>query len=181
MKYFAVLVGGALLLSGCGRVDAPASMEPGKTSAAPAPKGAAPLSAPPAWLQQANADSAQACYLDVIEGAQHGADGWSLSSSTPARAVGWAVDTKVVEQPDAYLELRDASGAARYFKADRSDRPDVSAAPRFAASKPSKAGLTVSMDLTGVPAGHYDVMLVIGNEARASRCAFDAKTVLNIK
>ncbi|VUM10111.1 hypothetical protein PGKDCPLP_02897 [Stenotrophomonas maltophilia] len=181
MRPILFTLGAALILSACGRAEGPASMEPNQGGRGPGGPGAAPMVAVPDWMQQAKMAPGQACYLDIIEGARHGADGWSLPRTASTRAVGWAVDGSVVQQPDAYLELRNEAGASIYFKAVRSERPDVSDSPRFSETRPVNAGLTVPLELVTLAPGRYVLSLVVGDGPSAGRCAFEAETVLSIQ
>ncbi len=168
-------------LAGCSATEAPPSMSTEAASEA-APTGHAPMGSVPEWMTAASANPELVCYLDVLEGATAGENGWRAGAGDSIRIGGWAVDKGIKAQGPGAIRLHslDQGGKDMYFAAERSERADVSVAPQFAALAPTMAGLTSNLKLDGVAAGQYEVFYVIGDAGRASACSLGLARVLTL-
>ncbi|QWF16145.1 hypothetical protein [Lysobacter capsici] len=163
------------LLAACGQNGAGPSL-------APAAWGEPPQKDPPAWIVQAAADPALACFVDTIEGAKRSDANWQAEKSAPIRVSGWSVDSKSVDpiQRDVVAVL--SGGGQRFvFKGVRSDRPDVRAAAQFAQLGPQQAGVTVEMNLNSLAPGKYELSYVVGDEAKAASCDLGAAHAIEVR
>lgn len=169
-------------LAGCSASETPPSMSPEAAAKSAEPAGSAPLATVPAWMSSAAADAALVCYLDVVEGAPAGDNGWRAGAGDAIRIAGWAVETGTTAQRAGAIRLHSLApgGADVYFAAERSERADVSAAPLFAATPPSMAGLTSSLRLEGVAPGPYEIFYVIGDAGKAVACTLGPSRILTV-
>ncbi|MEN6684020.1 hypothetical protein ABFC53_15705 [Stenotrophomonas pavanii] len=169
-------------LAGCSATETPPSMSPDGAATSAEPAGKAALATVPAWMSSAAADASLVCYLDVVEGALSGGNGWRAAAGDAIRIAGWAVETGATAQRAGAIRLHSLApgGTDVYFAAERSDRADVSASPQFAAAPPSNAGLTSSIRLDGVAAGQYEIFYVIGDAGKAVACTLGPSRVLTV-
>lgn len=179
LPWIALLLTG---LAGCSATEAPPSMSPYGGAKSAESAGNAPLATVPAWMSSAAADASLVCYLDVLEGAPAGDNGWRAGAGDAVRIAGWAVETGTTAQRAASIRLHSLApgGADVYFAAERSERADVSAAPQFAATPPSNAGLISSIRLDGVAPGPYEIFYVIGDAGKAVACTLGPSRVLTV-
>lgn len=179
LPWIAMLLTG---LAGCSATETPPSISPDDAAQSAAPAGNAPLATVPAWMSSAAADASLVCYLDVVEGAPAGDNGWRAGAGDAIRIAGWAVETGTTAQRAGAIRLHSLApgGADVYFAAERSERADVSAAPQFTAAPPSNAGLTSSIRLDGVTPGPYEIFYVIGDAGKAVACTLGPSRVLTV-
>lgn len=137
----------------------------------------------PEWMAAAGTDDALICYLDAVEGGTPYGQGWQARQGDAVLLAGWAVEQGTSEQLPAVVRLRAISSTNPdvYFAALRSERPDVSAAPQFAGSPPSSAGLTATLLLDDVAPGEYEMAYVAGNAQHALACSLGPERVLRVQ
>jgi hypothetical protein len=179
LPWIALLLAG---LAGCSATEAPPSMSPNDAAKSAEPAGNPALATVPSWMSSAVTDPSLVCYLDVLEGATVGDNGWRASAGDAIRIAGWAVETGTKAQRAGSIRLHSLApgGTDVYFPAERSERADVSAAPQFAAASPSNAGLTSSIRLNGVAPGSYEIFFVIGDAGKAVACTLGPSRVLTV-
>ncbi|MTW14112.1 hypothetical protein GM658_26205 [Pseudoduganella eburnea] len=153
-----------LLVSACSNKEE----KPAAAAAAPVPPSASkPSATRPAELPATLAVSTD-CALERFNDAPPSADDNAVTDKSKVYLNGWAANSKSDQAPgDVYIEM---TGPGHYFvKAERGiQRPDIAEVYK----KPLlvNAGWSVTMDLSGVAPGAYDIKILEAAGAGSTEC-----------
>ncbi|MBB1472874.1 hypothetical protein H5368_07500 [Luteimonas sp. MC1782] len=167
-----------LLVAGCGErpADTAAVGEPAAPAVAPAPEASVPVpaaSATTAYAMAAGAATAGQCALDVVNGIH--APSVTVPVGSKASFGGWAASAEMQVPVDALFVLANGADSHAVPLVAGASRPDVAAA--LASDALANAGYNLEVDLAAVPAGSYDLVVVL-DQATSAYCDLGTKLVL---
>ncbi|MBJ7575067.1 hypothetical protein [Luteimonas sp. MC1828] len=165
----------AMLVTGCGG-ERPADTTAVAEPAAPAPAtDVAPAVAAPAvaYAMAVGAPVAGNCALDMVNGTH----GPSVTAPVGSKALvgGWAASADNQVPANALFVLANGADSHAVPLVAGAHRPDVAAA--LGSEALAQAGYNLDIDLAAVPAGSYDLVIVL-DQATSAYCDLGTRLVL---
>jgi peptidoglycan/LPS O-acetylase OafA/YrhL len=109
----------------------------------------------------------RSCSLDLVDNANTSDGFTTIANAEVAMLIGWAIDEKAGNAPQTvFVQL--SGGANAYVKAARTQRPDI--ADGFRNANLLNSGWSVSVDLSGLPPGAYEINLIQVEGTSATIC-----------
>ena len=174
MILMASTIATGMLVAGCG-ADTQTSADSAPPAASAGPVAAVPATnvVPAPYTMAADAPTAGFCALDSANG-QRG-EVVTLRGSGAAVFGGWAADA-AKEVPDgALFVFGNGADSHAVSLVAGADRPDVAAS--LGSEALAKAGFNLRLDLAGIPAGSYDLVVVM-DPATSAHCDLRTRLVI---
>lgn len=166
IMYVMPAVAAGMLLVACGGEaptpagDAPAADAPAAPAAAPAPVPAS-SAVPAAYAMPGDATAAGRCSLDALNGKR--GETVALPAGGTALFGGWVADAGKNVPTGAMLVLDKGADSYAAPLVAGAHRPDVAAA--LGSEALAQSGFNLKLDLAGVPAGAYRVVITFAGDA----------------
>ena len=123
----------------------------------------------PAFVESQSFAFGTGCYMDTLDGQLWEGAARTVKDRKSINIRGWAVDEEEKKLPEAsYLRLESSTGQRFYAPTIAEDRPDVAkylGAPAFV-----KSGYRALVSAENLPAGEYDVMILMNVGGRNVLC-----------
>lgn len=123
----------------------------------------------PAFVEGQSFTLGSGCYMDTLDGQLWEGQVLAVKDRKAIRIHGWGIDADENRLPEAtYLRLEGSDGRRFYAATIPEDRPDV--ARYLGSAKLVKSGYRALVSAENLPAGEYEVMILMNAGGRNVLC-----------